>query len=200
MRRTVILFLLGATLGTFGDWMHVMSHTLGYPNPIAPIPWTGQPFWVPFLFGFAVLSTGQAHLASRSFFCIPPREVPFSTVITGAIAFLVLYGLSGSLPHNIGNIRDLVLSIGALSIFIFFDRTIHGLMLGLITALIGTTVEILLTRLGVFSYSPYFQNLFGVPTWLPWLYLAASVAIGNFVWLLSRKKAEIKSSKSQITT
>lgn len=174
IRSICLLFLLGAILGTFGDELHVLSQIDGYPNPMAPIPGTGQPFWVPFLFGGATVLIALSHRSRRSRY-----PLTFIRIVVGILAFIGLYALSAFIPIGFGPIKDLILALGAVLIWGLFDKTGIGLFHCAATALFGTAFEIMLTRSGVFFYSPGSDHLMGVPSWLPWLYVAASVAVGN---------------------
>ncbi len=57
-RTLLVLFALGATLGLFLDWLHVVSGTTRYADP----GWWGQPWWVPLLFGGASAALGANRL------------------------------------------------------------------------------------------------------------------------------------------
>mgnify|MGYP000022261924 CR=1 FL=1 len=177
------IFLIGAFFGTLGDYFHMISHTDGYLDPLFPLP-TGQPFWVPFLFGFAILSVSlnhplADHWADRYFQIKTPQTGSLPLILVGCLALFFLYVASGFLPLETGGSRDILLALGALAIWGIFDRTAKGFILALATAIIGTAVEIALTHFGAFYYLPSVANFWGVPTWLPWLYFAVSTTIGN---------------------
>ena len=57
-----------------------------------------------------------------------------------------------------------------------YDRTLGGLLFGIAVSIIGTSVEILLVHEGFFFYGTHIHKLFGVASWLPWIYLSAAVA------------------------
>jgi uncharacterized membrane-anchored protein YitT (DUF2179 family) len=61
------------------------------------------------------------------------------------------------------------------------DRTFSGFLIGIYTGLIGTSVEIFLVHNQVFSYLAPNTTLFGVATWLPWLYFTLAIGLGNFL-------------------
>jgi hypothetical protein len=66
--------------------------------------------------------------------------------------------------------------------WIVLDGTVVGLGLAIATAASGVLVEATLVSLGVFTYVA--PDAGRVASWLPWLYVAASVAVGNFArWL-----------------
>lgn len=176
------LFTLGAVFGTLGDFLHVISNTDGYLDPYLPLP-GGQPIWVPLLFGTAAVSIGMNH-----FFLTPPKKIrSLKFIAWGGAAFLALYAASGFLPFQTGGLKDILLVIGCSTTWYFLDRTLTGLLLGLWIALIGVLIEIGLVHQGAFQYSAENMNFYGVPTWLPWLYISGSIVVGNMSkWLQSK--------------
>lgn len=185
MGRYVLgLFIIGAVFGTLGDFFHVISNTDGYSNPFFPIPFSGQPLWVPVLFGFATLAIVFGHLLAdeivRRFLKIQLKfKRTYFQVMMGCLCFYILYVCSGFIPLATGGARDLVLCLGALLIWSVLDRSPLGLLWGFVTAACGVGVEILLTSSGAFFYFPEAANFWGVPSWLIWLYFAGSVAFAN---------------------
>lgn len=176
-----ILFASGAILGTLGDFVHVITQTDGYPPGGVFLPWLGQPFWVPLLFGSAGLSIGLSHLQADRWILqrpVPQKSLP--AILSAGGVFLALYSASGVLPLPTGSGMDLVLALGCMTLWWVFDRTLWNLALGIATALIGVGVEIGLTQMGAFFYYPHAANFMGVPSWLPWLYISASLAVGHF--------------------
>ena len=179
----LLSFPLGALLGTLGDFFHVLAGADGYANPLLPLP-TGQPIWVPFLFGGATFSITLSHLLTHS---LLPRKIPqrhWSFYLAGIAFFLALYAASGFLPLETGGMKDVVLWASCLAFWFLADRSWQGLATGISIALVGTSVEIFLTQIGAFFYYPSFNNLRGVPSWLPSLYVTASIAVGNFAHFL----------------
>jgi len=176
VKRLVIIFVLGAVLGPVGDLFHLLSGTTAYPD--------GFPFWAPLLFGAAGLGVGLSHpMADRVLGPSSSRLRPGVRCWTytglGLAAFLGLYCASGYLPGKTGGLRDLLLAGGAIGVWVALDRTWQGLLLAAATALCGTLFEIGLVSTGAFYYLPGSSNFYGVASWLPWLYVAASVAMGN---------------------
>lgn len=181
----LLLFVLGAVMGPVGDFFHVISGTTGYTTRslIWPIPVLGIPAWVSLEMGLAVLCVGVSHVtldATLSQGKTRPGEKSAGRVGLGLLLVLVFWATSAFLPWRTGGGKDIVLGLGVLATWWFLERTQAGIVLALMTAMAGTAVEILLVRLDIFYYSPQASNLFGVPTWLPFLYMAASIAIGNF--------------------
>ena len=182
--QLLIIFVLGGILGTAGDYSHVASLTDGYANPWYPLP-TGQPLWVPFLFATATLSITLSQLLSEPILGTKNKKIPsLGSAFAGASVFLGLYVASGFLPLPTGGAKDLLLWTCCFLFWALADRTWQGVVFAVGTAIVGTLVEIGLTRSGAFYYTEGSNNFFGVPSWLPALYVAASVAIGNLTQVL----------------
>lgn len=176
--KLLMMVVLGGIFGTVGDYSHVASQTDGYLNPLYPLP-TGQPFWVPFLFGSAALGIAVSHLTTRKLFGLKSPRHSLGFLLAGVLFFLALYAASGFLPLATGGPKDAVLWVSCLIFWWIADRTWQGLAMGLGTAIVGTIVEISLTQIGAFYYFPEVNNFMGVPSWLPALYVTASVSVGN---------------------
>ena len=189
LKRVLILFFIGFFLGPIGDYFHVLSQTTGYPQGVFDFYWGPIPFWVPFLFGSASIGVGLSHPWFDGFLGGPPvRPGARNAVIAwiGIFSFLGLYCLSGFLPGGAGGLSDGILALLAILIWALLDWTWQGILLGVLTAITGTALEITLVHLEIFSYLPPKNNLLGVASWLPWLYFAASVTLGNFGRYLKR--------------
>jgi hypothetical protein len=186
LRNVGLMFVLGFFVGPIGDFCHVLSETTGYPQDA--YAWYfpgGVPWWVPFLFASATLSIGVTHpIADRLIgphgAAVRPGARSWAMAWAGVAAFVGLYCVSGYLPFGDKGWNDLVLAVAATAIWAWLDRTWQGAVLGWLTAIAGTAVEITLVRNEVFFYQERAADLYGVATWLPWLYVAASVAVGNF--------------------
>ncbi len=190
-RTFLILFFLGFFLGPIGDYCHVLSGTDAYPPHIFRFYFFKIPFWVPFLFGLATLGIGLSHLSFDAKFGPPePRRGAKrgAFAMLGLLCFLGLYAASGYLRWQIGGGNDIFMTGVAIFLWVVLDRTWQGIVLGLLTALVGTAVEITLVHVGAFYYLPRAANFFGVPSWLPSLYFAASVTVGNFARYLGTKE------------
>jgi hypothetical protein len=76
----------------------------------------------------------------------------------------------------------LVLAPASVVIWLALDGTAVGFALAVATAAMGVVVEATLVSLGAFTYVA--PDAGRVASWLPWLYVAASVAVGNYArWL-----------------
>lgn len=166
------LFLIGALLGAICDGFHTHSGTTFYPEPlILKMAW-----WVPVLFGSAALTIGLTHVLGDRLLKRPNKNVSWPSVITGLLLFIALYYISGFLRTD-WQTKLLVLGIGNSILWLLYDRTWQGSFLALGTALVGCYVEIYLSQQGLFSYTH--PHIWGIPYWLPFLYVGASVTVGN---------------------
>lgn len=165
------LALLGATLGVALDWLHVVSGTTAYAEPVM----LGLAWWVPLLFGAAAVAMGLARpLAER----VTDR---MSTALTAAGAargiglFVLAYLASAFLPFPTLGLA-VIISVIFLCAWGVSDGTALGFFLALATAVIGTSVEVALTAAGAFAHAH--QELLGVAVWLPALYATGQMGVG----------------------
>ncbi len=170
-RTILLLFLLGATLGSALDAFHTSSGVERYPIPA----FFGLAWWVPLLFGSAAVAIGYSHplvdplLHNRR----PPRRIWISLAALGwlVLAYLVTASFLDSLAKA-----------GLLAVLYFNFWLLSGggwqnLVLSLVTAITGTLIEMILVAAGAFSY--LHPDLIGVPYWLPCMYACASLALGD---------------------
>jgi hypothetical protein len=171
--RFAILVAFGAIGGTLLDALHTFSGTSEYPQPfVCRTAW-----WVPLLFANAYGVGGW--LYARAYRRMHgPRDVrSWSTVTFGVVVFACLYAASAFLP--LANLWKLaVLGAGAGALWFWFDRSWQCAALSAVTAILGPTTEILLSRAGVFRHLQ--PDWLGIPMWLPALYFAAGPSFGQF--------------------
>lgn len=180
-RNTIILFIAGGIVGSICDGFHSHSGILAYTD----IWWMKMAWWVPFLFGSATLALAISHMWADQILHHPRRHLSWGLVFLGLVLFVAMYAGSAYIPAA-NRWKFLILSIGGIAIWRGFDGTWQGAVEAVISALIGCSVEITLTQQELFQYLN--PNLWGIPSWLPWLYVAASVSVGN----LSRKLISVK--------
>jgi len=191
-KRLLVLFLLGFFLGPIGDYAHVVSQTTGYPQNKFVYYFLTLPFWVPFLFGTGTLLIGFNFPYFDRILGSSKERVgtkSLALVIVGLVFFLGTYMASGFLPLQTGGMLDVVLAALAILIWLALDATWQGILLGVMTAVVAALTEIELIKAGAFFYRERAANFYGVPTWLPWLYFSASVAVGNLGRYLVRPRA-----------
>lgn len=171
LKAFAVLAALGATVGAALDGTHVRTGTLSYPTP----DFLQMEWWVPLLFAGAGVAIGLARpLWERLLDRRTPRPSLGITAL-GMGLFIVSYVLSGLLPFAWSTVAMILAVLFAIT-WSACDRTSLGIFLAVSTALLGTSIEIMLVRMGLFSYTH--PDLAGVVGWLPWLYCTAAVAVG----------------------
>jgi hypothetical protein len=175
VREAVGLLAAGAVLGTLLDGVHVATATTRYTHPTVG----GLAWWVPLMFGGATLAIGASHrLVDR--WLLRDVRPDGGRVAAGMVLVLGLWATSGLLKP--AGTALCILAPASVAMWLLLDRTLVGLGLAIATAVCGVVVEATLVSLGVFTYVA--PDAGRVASWLPWLYVAASVAVGNFArWL-----------------
>lgn len=178
MRETVGLVLAGAALGTVLDLVHVATATTRYHEPAL----LGLAWWSPLLFAGAALAIGRSHTAVDTLFGRRPSP-DTRHVALGLAALLGLWVASGLMKGP--RVATPLLAVASLVVWWRLEGTALGLALAFATAAGGVLVEVTLVSSGAFSYVD--PDAGRVASWLPWLYVAASVAVGNLArWLATR--------------
>jgi hypothetical protein len=193
----LFLFALGAVLGTAGDIGHVLTGTTAYAQGVYVWYFLDvMPWWVPLLFGGAAVAIGLSHPWMDRILGAAERPGTRSAgrMGLGLALFLALYLASGLLPHQPYRLDHAVVAAGALGLWLALDRTWQGAVMAAGTAAAGTAVEMFLIGRGVFWYGVQSVQWHGVADWLPWLYAAASVAVGNCGRRLLREGRAVGSS------
>jgi hypothetical protein len=181
IRAALILALLGATLGPALDYAHVVTGAIRYPPPVTFLPW-----WVPLLYASAAIAVGLSHPALDA--RIRPKPLPARTrgqLAAGFAGFCAVWVASGALPLGSAAVAA-ILAPASLALWWWLDRTWQGLVQAAGTAAGGVAVEVVLSRAGLFSHTH--PDVLGVALWLPFIYVAASVGVGNVGrWLAAER-------------
>lgn len=167
----VWLFLLGATLGTLLDALHVYTGVERYPMPTS----LGVAWWVPLLFGVTAIVIGYSHPMADALLQHrrPKRRLVIS--LSELTWLLLAYLIAASMLEAGAKVGILVVIY--LNFWLLAGRTWQNLLLGFVTAVTGTLIEMILVAAGVFSY--IHPDIFGIPYWLPCMYACASLAVGD---------------------
>jgi hypothetical protein len=174
VRARLFQFLIGGVLGAALDQIHVRFGVLYYPHPV----FLDQDWWVVPLFGAATIA-----------FLI--TATPFARALEGrtsrpsglrialqALTFVAAYFATGILKdHSAALAMFFLLSFALRMAWIPAGATIA--LFSILSAILGTGFEILLSSTGAFYYSA--PDFLGVAFWLPGLYahgapLALSIA------------------------
>jgi hypothetical protein len=167
-RGAVVLALLGATLGAALDGLHTHFGKTAYTHPVV---WL-MAWWVPLLFASAFTLGLARPLLERLLGAAGPMPTARGTVAAFA-AFVLAYVVSVA-PLPWPAVAALLFVLFGVSWWLF-DRSPAGLAVALAASLGGPAVESLLVARGCFVH--YQVLAFGIPGWLPFLYLVAAVAL-----------------------
>lgn len=175
-----------AVLGPLLDNYHSQFHVLSYKDPVefhlqlfgqVPVNFTTASFTPP-LFVVAGLIIGTGVLWINSLY-IKAEEVSVPHALASITAFSAVYYLSACLPCTVWApvTGPLLFLFGALQWYVL-DGYAGGLIMGLLTAIAGPAIEMILINVGhLYSYSqPEFG---GIPLFIIPVYFAGGSAVGN---------------------
>jgi hypothetical protein len=164
-RTTLILAGLGVTLGSALDGIHSHFGALSYASPFM----AQEAWWVPLIFAGAYAAGVVRPLLAGEEPLLPGWKVAL-----GLGLFIIAYWLTvAPWPWLV---RSVILASLFAAGWWICDRTLLGVFIAGVTAIIGPTVEILLVHAGAFVHHE--ALVFGIPGWLPFLYLTSSVGLG----------------------
>ncbi len=170
------LLALGATVGVLLDAMHVRTGTTRYPTP-----WVfGVATWTFPLFAGAAVALGLGpHMVDRAL-RRPAEAMSARRVLAGMALFVVAYGASCFLR---GAVCVAALALLAVGLWWVTGRRADDLAHAAVAAVGGVCVEVTLVRAGAFAHRDV--ALFGVASWLPLLYVSASLSVAALArrWL-----------------
>jgi hypothetical protein len=177
------LFTIGAAGGLVGDAGHVQAGTTTYLDDSSPFIWESA-LWFPLLVGLATASLGELRLRLG-----PPRLGFDLRVGAGAIAaVLAIYAVTALVyDEPEGPATVLVLMLSVLVVCWLADGW-PAIVCGLVAAVVGPLVEIAIVELDLAEYADSADSLFGVPLWLPALYLAFGVVAARLAELLVARR------------
>lgn len=176
--RLFALFVLGAVLSPIGDHIHVATGTTTYFDA-GPQIWD-SPWWFPVLVGIGTVAIAEIRVRLGSLRVgISPRWA-----VGGLAAVMTTYALTGLLcgyPNALG-----VVLIGGIALIVWLViGDLRGAWCGVLAAVFGTTVEVIMAATGLFEYNSVSDSLFGVALWLPALYFTFGVAVAVLAELLA---------------
>lgn len=188
-QRLAFFALLGGVMGTLLDAFHVLNETAYYDN-FPKIPLLDVAFYVPIEFATAGVVVGLIRPwldveLRRKRSELPPAIVLFGMIVLSGAWFgsgwLTAQCWVSQTPQCTSDPSALIatiLTFIAGGMWLVFDRSWQGAFAALLTAGIGVTVELGLVELtGTYHYRH--PDFWGVPKWLPSLYVVACVAVGN---------------------
>lgn len=165
-------------MGTVLDALHVLNETAVYQG-VARIPLLEVAFYVPLEFMAAGFTVGMLRPELDEELSRARSEQPLSHVLAGMGVLAAAWFASGWLTRlRVENweIAAVLWPVAALC-WAAFDRTWQGAVAAVITAGIGVGVEAGLVKSGTYRY--LYPDFWGLPLWLPALYMIACVSVGN---------------------
>jgi hypothetical protein len=165
----LVLFVLGAVAALVGDHGHVATGTTEYLTRSVPFIWS-SPIWFPVMVGVATVSLSELRLHLPH----PRTDVTPRQALAGVAAVVGTYVVT-ALVHAAPPVPAIVLVcvLAALTWCVLGDGP--AVVCGVLAAVIGPVVELVLVEVGVFRYADSSDQLFGVGPWLVPLYFAFGV-------------------------
>lgn len=168
--KYILIFFISALIPSIGDINHLATSTAVYP--IQGLRLFTLPWWVPLQFACAGLTLFALF---KKF--VPAQKTSLLKLSLIVVFFLGSYLLSGSLPPSLGLIKfTLLLGLTLIAVFLF-PLNKMAFLISLFAVVFGCSWEAILGKLQVFVYTTPEIKLFGIPLWLPLLYLLASLTL-----------------------
>lgn len=180
--RDVLFFLaLGAAASLVGDHSHVVTGTTEYFTDAVPFVWS-SPIWFPVLVALATVSLAELRLHLPS----PRADVTARQGLAGVAAVLGIY-VTTALIHTAPAVpaTALIVTLAAITWCALGDGP--AVVCGVLAAVIGPVVEIVIAKAGLFAYHEACDGLFGVAPWLVPLYFAFGVVVALLAEIVARR-------------
>ncbi|CAE7301587.1 INSIG2 [Symbiodinium sp. CCMP2592] len=150
--------------------------------------------WVPPLFAFAGFLISSLYWVFDNLLAVKAEDRSPSLVQTlAAVAcFTANYWASGFMSSSgLGTgLISFVLALWAVAAWRAFDGTTTGLVVAVMTAVGGTLIEVCLINApwwDLYAYSK--ADLWGVDSWIPWVYFCGAPAVGSLSRLIRNRVA-----------
>jgi hypothetical protein len=182
LRAAFALFVLGGIAALVGDHGHVVTGTTEYFTHDVPYFWS-SPFWFPVMVGVATVSLAELrlHLPRPRVDVTPRQALAGVAAVVGSYVVTALVHAAPLVPAI-----ALVCALAALTWCGLGDGP--AVVCGVLAAVIGPVVEIVLVEVGVFRYADSCDQLFGVGPWLVPLYFAFGVVAALLGELAGRSR------------
>ncbi len=180
LSRLAILFAIGAAGGLIGDQGHVESGTTEYLSDAVPFVWESA-LWFPLLVGLGTVAVGvtRLRLGERT------PNPSWNDGLLGIVLVIGLYALTAVLRGEPLTPATVLCFCAAIAICLRIGGGRPALICGVLAAIIGTVVEIVLVALDAAAYAEEIDTLAGVAPWLPALYLAFGFVAARLAELLA---------------
>jgi hypothetical protein len=187
-QEAICLFLLGGAAALIGDHAHVVTGTTTYISAdfasasAVPFIWS-SPLWFPVLVGGATVSLAELrlHLPRPRTDVTPRQAIAGVAAVIGTYVVTALVHTSPGVPAT-----ALICALAVITWCALGDGP--AVICGVLIAVVGPVVEIVLVELGVFRYAETCDQLFGVGPWLVPLYFAFGVVAALLGELAARPR------------
>ncbi|CAN5647365.1 hypothetical protein BH10ACT11_BH10ACT11_09480 [soil metagenome] len=173
-RQILVLFTIGALGGLAGDQAHVASGATRYLDHSLPFVWRSE-IWFPVAVGLGTVSVADLRLR------LAPARAPFDLRQAGEAiaAVLAIYAVTALVTDEATGSSVLLVTMLAALVSARYADGWPGLTCGLLAAIVGPVVEIVVVHNDIAEYGSNVDGLFGVAPWLPMLYFAFGVVVAR---------------------
>ncbi|MCV7302414.1 hypothetical protein H7J93_22575 [Mycobacterium barrassiae] len=184
--EALFLFLLGAVASLVGDHSHVVTGTTEYFTDAVPFVWS-SPIWFPIMVGAATVSLAELRLHLPD----PRTTVTARQGLAGIAAVIGTY-VTTALVHSAPTVPStaLIIAMAVIIWCVLGDKP--SIVCGVLAAIFGPIVEIVLAKSDVFAYNADSDGLFGVGPWLVPLYFAFGVVAAMLAEILAKERQPSK--------
>ncbi len=186
--EVLFLFLLGAVASLVGDHSHVVTGTTVYFTDAVPFVWS-SPIWFPTMVGAATVSLAELRLHLPD----PRTTVTARQGLAGIAAVIGTY-VTTALVHSAPAVPSttLIIAMAVITWCVLGDKP--SIVCGVLAAIFGPIVEIVLAKADVFAYNADSDGLFGVALWLPALYFAFGVVVALLAEIVAKQQQPSKTA------
>ncbi|KAF9930288.1 Insulin-induced protein 2 protein [Mortierella alpina] len=176
--RALILFVLGFVFSLVIDHLQTQHRLVEYPANISQ--WWDTASWLPPTCGASAVLIGTIYPLGDYLWWgkrVPRSSRDWSSVMRCMGGFIGVNYAASKLPWTSSLQVSCTLALISAGLWFLFDRTLHGFVISLIVASMGTAVAYFLVLNGWYSFTK--ADFFGVGSWMPCILYSSSVCFGS---------------------
>ncbi|GJJ76975.1 hypothetical protein EMPS_09334 [Entomortierella parvispora] len=176
--RALILFVLGFAFSLVIDHLQTQHHLIEYPSNIPQLWDTAS--WLPPTCGASAVLIGTIYPLGDYLWWgkrIDRNGNDWSSVMRCLGGFIGVNYAASKLPWTSSLQVSCTLALISVGLWFWFDRTVHGFVISLLVASMGTLVAYFLVLNGWYSFTR--ADFFGVGSWIPCILYSSSVCFGS---------------------
>ncbi|KAF8987982.1 Insulin-induced protein 1 protein [Haplosporangium bisporale] len=176
--RALVLFLLGFVFSLVIDHLQTQHHLVEYPSNISQLWDTAS--WLPPTCGASAVLIGTIYPLGDYFWWgkrVERNSRDWSSVMRCMGGFIGVNYAASKLPWTSSLQVSCTLALISVALWFLFDRTVHGFVISLVVASMGTVVAYFLVLNGWYSFTR--ADFFGVASWIPCILYSSSVCFGS---------------------